>query len=264
VSPFPLDPTAPGVPALIALLATRVGGVLLVAPAFGGRPVPMMVRAGLLLLLTALLVPAGAAAAAGSTPRVTPATLLSETLIGMAVGLGAAVFVGAAELAGDVISMQTGLSAATVLDPLTQQSAPALVGFGRLFAVALLFAVGGHLAMIGALAGSLDVLPVGGAVAGAEGLRAMVSLGTELFTVGLRFAAPVAAALLVSNIAVGILARTMPQLNALMVAFPVQIGVGLFTLGMALPFIAAPFAAWPIAYEELVSRMLEGFLPRIP
>jgi flagellar biosynthetic protein FliR len=264
VSPFPLDPTAPGVPALVALLGMRVGGVLLVAPAFGGRPVPMMVRAALLVLLTVLLVPAGAAATAGTTPRVTAATLLSETLIGMAVGLGAVVFVGAAEMAGDVMSMQMGLSAATVLDPLTQQSAPTLVGFGRLLATALLFAVGGHLAMIGALAATLDVLPVGGAVAGAEGLRAMVSLGTELFTIGLRFAAPVAAALLVSNLAVGILARTMPQLNALMVAFPVQIGVGLFTLGMTLPFIATPFASWPITYEELVSRMIEALLPRVP
>src|SRR5690606_3825771 len=111
---------------------------------------------------------------------------------------------------------------------------------------------------------SLEVLPVGGAAAGAEGLRAMVSLGSELFALGLRFAAPVAAALLVSNVAVGILARTIPQLNALMVAFPVQIGVGLFTLGMALPFIAAPFTSWPITYEELVPRMLEAFLLRVP
>ncbi len=261
MTPGSFDPTAPGALALVALLGMRVGGLLLIAPALSGRPVPVMVRAGVLVLLTILLVPAGAAAAGGAVPRVTPATLVCETLIGMALGLGAAVFVGAAETAGDLISVQMGLSGAAVLDPVTQQSAPALAGFSRLFAVALLFAVGGHLAMVGALASSVAVLPVGAEIEGANGLRAMVALGSDLFVLGLRFAAPVAAALLVSNVALGILARTMPQLNALMVAFPVQIGLGLFTLGVALPYIAAPFASWPLSYEAVTSRVLEAFLP---
>ena len=262
MTPGAFDPTAPGALALIALLGARVGGLLLIAPALSGRPVPVMVRAALLVLLTSMLLPASAAAAAGGTvPRVTAETLLCETLIGMALGLGAAVFVGAAEAAGDLISIQMGLSAAAVLDPVTQQSTPALAGFTRWFAIALLFAVGGHLAMVGALASSVDVLPVGGEIAGANGLRAMVALGGELFVLGLRLAAPVAAALLVSYVALGILARTMPQLNALMVAFPVQIGLGLFTLGAALPYIAAPFASWTLSYESITSRLLEAFLP---
>jgi len=262
MTPGGFDPTAPGALALVALLGARVGGLLLIAPALSGRPVPVMVRAAVLVLLTLMLVPASAAGAAGgAVPRVTPATLVCETLIGMALGAGAAVFVGAAEAAGDLISVQMGLSAAAVLDPVTQQSTPALAGFTRLFAVALLFAVGGHLAMVGALASSVDVLPVGAEIGGANGLRAMVAIGTELFVLGLRFAAPVAAALLVSNVALGVLARTMPQLNALMVAFPVQIGLGLFTLGVALPYIAAPFASWPLWYEAVTSRLLEAFLP---
>jgi len=262
MTPGAFDPTAPGALALIALLGARVGGLLLIAPALSGRPVPMMVRTALLVLLTMVLLPASAGAAAGgAVPRVTAATLLCETLIGMALGLGAAVFVGAAEAAGDLISVQMGLSAAAVLDPVTQQSTPTLASFTRLFATALLFAVGGHLAMIGALASSVDLLPVGGEIDAADGLRAMVMLGGELFVLGLRFAAPVAAALLVSNVALGILARTMPQLNALIVAFPVQIGLGLFPLGVALPYVAAPFASWPLSYEAVTSRLLDAFMP---
>ena len=89
MTPGSFDPTAPGALALVALLGMRVGGLLLIAPALSGRPVPVMVRAGVLVLLTILLVPAGAAAAGGAVPRVTPATLVCETLIGMALGLGA-------------------------------------------------------------------------------------------------------------------------------------------------------------------------------
>src|SRR5690606_4292230 len=254
-------PTAPGALALVALLGARVGGLLLIAPALSGRPVPVMVRAGVLVLLTLLLVPAGAAAATGTVPRVTPAALVCETLIGMALGLGAAVFVGAAEAAGDLISVQMGLSAAAVLDPVTQQSTPTLASFTRLFATALLFAVGGHLAMIGALASSVDLLPVGGEIDAADGLRAMVLLGGEPFVLGLRFAALVAAALLLSNGALGALARPMPPLAALIVASPVQIGLGLFTLGVALPYVAAPFASWPLSYEAVTSRLLDAFMP---
>src|SRR5690606_40752419 len=81
MTPGPFDPTAPGALALVALLGARVGGLLLIAPALSGRPVPMMVRTAWLVLLTMVLLPASAAAAAsGAVPRGTASTLPSETL----------------------------------------------------------------------------------------------------------------------------------------------------------------------------------------
>jgi flagellar biosynthetic protein FliR len=259
--PDSLDFLAPGAAGTTALLAARIGGVLLIAPVFSGRPVPHMLRAALLVLLTALLLPAvlagsGSPAAGGVAPIVTPAALAVETVVGFAIGLGAAVVVGAAEVAGDLLAIHMGLSGATMLDPMTSQSAPMLGQFTRWFAVALLLALNGHLLMIEALAATLEVIPVGGDAAVAQGAWAMAQLGGSLFELGLRMAAPVTAAVLIANVALGILARTVPQMNVLMVAFPVQIGIGLFTLGVALPLIGTLMLAWPANYDSLLTQLI--------
>jgi flagellar biosynthetic protein FliR len=258
VSTLGFDPTAPGMIPLLVLWGVRLSGLLLIAPVYSERTIPMMVRAALLLLRLVVLLPA-ALAHADEPVRVTPVTITSELLIGFAIGLGAAIFIAAAEVAGDILAFQTGLSSANVMDPLTQQSVPVLGQFMQLFALTLLVTADGHLIMLEALAASVAVIPVGGAIDVAPGLSAMVLLGGTLFSLGLRFAAPVIAVVLVSNIALGILGRVAPQLNILMVAFPVQIGVGIFTLAFAVPLIATYFTSWPAAYESVLSGLLSAF-----
>jgi flagellar biosynthetic protein FliR len=253
------DAFAPETVAVTALLAARIGGMLLVAPVLSGRPVPQMLRAAILILLTAVLLPPSVTNADPGA-LVTAATLVAETVVGFAIGLGAAVIVGGAEIAGDLLSIHMGLSGASTLDPMTQQSVPLLGEFTRFFAIALLLAANGHLLMIEALAGTLHIVPIGGGLALAEGARTMVALGGSLFELGLRFAAPVTAAVLVANVALGVLARTVPQMNVLMVAFPVQIGIGLLTLAVALPLIAVVFSTWPSDYEALLGRLLGSLM----
>jgi flagellar biosynthesis protein FliR len=150
-----MDLFAPGSAATAVLVGARVGGVLLIAPVFSSRTVPMMLRTGLLVLLVLLIHPV-ALAAPGAEPVLTAATLAAETLIGFAIGLGAALFVGAAEAAGDLLAVQMGLSGAASLDPLTMHSVPVLGQFCSLFAVTLMLAVEGHLLMIDSLAASLS------------------------------------------------------------------------------------------------------------
>ena len=254
------DLFAPGGYALVALLALRIGGLLLVAPVFSARSVPMQVRAALLVLLTVLLIPV-AAGRADAAPAVTPATMAAETLVGFAVGLGAAVFIGASELAGDYLAMQTGLSNSSLLDPMNQSPVPTLGQFAQLFTVTLFLSLDGHVLMLDALTASAEAVPLGGAVAFEHGVGALVALGGELFSIGLRFAAPVVVAVMISNLALGILSKAAPQFNVLMVAFPVQIGVGLVTLGLALPVVATFVATWPALYEGVVAGLLEALRP---
>ena len=69
------------------------------------------------------------------------------------------------------------------------------------------------------------------------------------------------AAMMIGNAALGILARTVPQMNLLMVAFPIQIGIGLFMLAVTLPLIASAFAGWPASYESLAEGVVEALIP---
>jgi len=246
----PLGPTL--------LLAARLGGLLLIAPVFAARAVPTRIRVAVLIVLTVALHPW---AAASSTAGVlTPVALFGETVVGLVIGLGAAVFLGAAETAGEWMAVQMGLAGATTINPLSTESTPVVGNFMSLTAMALLLSVDGHLVMLEAVLATTELIPLGGEWTTAGVDTSVAILGTSLFLLGLRFAAPVVAVLLMVNVGLGILARTTPQLNLLMVAFPVQIGVGLLALVLGLPLLSGVFGSWPLLFEDLVGRSLIGLV----
>ncbi len=254
----PVDLFAPGSAAVGVLVALRITGLVLIAPVFSAKTLPGSVRTALVVLFTVLIQPL-AYAAVRVPPHVTPATALSEIVVGFAIGLGAALVVGAAEGAGDLLATQIGLSGASLLDPLNNASTPVLASFLSLFAVTVLLAFNVHLVMIEALGASLRSIPVGSAMDVQRGLGALLSLGGTLFVTGLRFAAPVVATVMIGNAALAVLSRAAPQLNILSLAFPLQIGLGLFALGAAIPFIATTLGNWPSEYDHQLSTVFAAF-----
>lgn len=251
------DPFAPASATTLVLFGTRVGGMMLVAPAFSSTTIPRTVRVGLLVMLTVLLQPA-ALASLKAAPALTATSFASETLIGFAIGLGVALLVGAAETAGDVMAVQMGLSGASLLDPLDTTQAPVLGTFTRLFATTLLLSLNFHTVMLGALADSAARFPVGSPVSLQGGSLAILQLGGTLFVLGVRFAAPVITAVLIANVALAVLGRAAPQLNILTVAFPLQITIGLFALLAALPAMARFFEGWSGTYDGMMSHVARG------
>lgn len=233
-------------------VGARVGGLMLIAPVFSTKTVPMRLRTALLLVLTVLLLPAAGAAPA----TITVTGLLADTLVGFAIGFGAAVFVGAAESAGDYLSVQIGLSGAALFDPMSGHQTAVLGQLMRLFALALLLAADAHLIMIDAVAASYDWVAVGGPVDTSAGLATLVGTGSVLFTLGFRFAAPVVVAVLMANVALAVLTRAAPQVNIIGVAFPMQIALGLFAFAASIPLMGTLFADWAGNYDSLVGRLL--------
>jgi flagellar biosynthetic protein FliR len=264
----PVDPFTPGVPQALVLLALRVGGMLLVAPVFSAKTVPMKVRTGLLLLLTLLLAGPAVAAARPGLPalQVTPAAFVAESLVGFAVGFGAAVLVAAAETAGDLMSTSVGLSGASLLDPISGATNTVLANFAQLFAVTVLLSVGGHLVMLDALAESVRAVPLGlagtGGVDVRAGLAALVASGAALFALGLKFAAPVVAAAMIGNVALAVLTRVAPALNVFTVAFPLQIGLGLAAAVAALAYLATWIAGWGAHLGGVLGPIFAALTPR--
>lgn len=260
-----MDLFAPGAASVAILLALRVGGLLLVAPFFSAKTIPVAIRTALLVVLAILLAPAAyaAVAAAGDPARiaVTPATFLGETLIGFSLGLGAALLVGAVETAGDLMTTTVGLSGASLFDPLNGAQSTVIAQLCQMFAVTVLLALDGHLVMLDALAESLRALPVGRSVNVRAGLAALVASGAHLFVLGLRFAAPVIAAAVLGNVALGLLTRAAPQLNVLSIAFPLQIAVGLSATVAALAFIATWMTGWTGHYAGALESVF-GALAR--
>ncbi|MCG8468074.1 MAG: flagellar biosynthetic protein FliR [Gemmatimonadetes bacterium] len=229
-----------------ALLGARLGGLMLAAPMFSSRAIPVSVRAATLIVLTAALFPSLGAIDVPATPT----RLLVETGVGLTIGLAASLYIAGATAAGDLLAIQMGLSASTTLNPVSGESLPILGQFAQLMALTIVLSLGGHLVMIEAVRDSLVLAPIGAPIAIDEGLKGLVDVAGRVFVIALRFAAPVIGVLLVGNVVLGVLGRAVPQMNLLMVAFPVQIGIGLLALAGAIPILGTILGGWPWDFEE--------------
>ena len=258
MNPFP-DLFQPGVAVALVLVALRVGGLLLVAPMWSAKTVPMRLRTAALVLFAVLLLPAAIADRDPAALVLTPATFAGETLVGFALGFAGAVVIAGAEAAGEMMTISIGLSGAALVDPASNQQTMVLGSFTKLMALTLLLLGGGHVLMLQALAATFDVLPLGGAFDLAAGAHAILPVGTTIFAAALQFAGPVIAAIMLTNVALGVMSRAAPSLNILSVAFPLQIAIGLFTLASSIGLVVTAFRDWPARYAELLDPVLRAF-----
>jgi flagellar biosynthetic protein FliR len=159
----------------------------------------------------------------------------------------------AVELAGELIGLQMGLSFATFINADADQ-VPIVGSFLAVTMMLVFLALNGHLLLIAGLVDTFASFPLDG-VRGlvAFDVRALVLAGRELFMLGVTLALPVIAAMLLANLALGVLTRTAPQLNLFAVGFPVTLATGLAMLSLALPFLVP-------AMEQAVMRGLAMLL----
>ena len=249
------DFLAPGVAAGFVLTALRVGGLLLVAPIWSAQPVPMRLRTALIVIFAAMLTPIALSGVNAEALRITPATFLGESAVGMVIGLAAAIVVAAAEAAGEQMTVSIGLSGAAIFDPINNTQGALLAPFMQMLSVVILLIAGGHLVMIRAVAESFAVMPIGAPLDIGAGFGAVVPMARSLFSSGMQFAAPVIASVLVLNIALAVLGRAAPKLQIMSVAFPLQIGVGLLTLAGSMALIIQMMSNWTPGF----GRTIEAF-----
>ena len=159
----------------------------------------------------------------------------------------------AVEMAGELVGLQMGLGFATFFDSENAGHIPVVGQFLGLVATLFFLTLNGHLQMISLLSQSFSALPISGAALAATGFRTLVSWGGEIFAAGLLLALPLLAALLITNLALGILTRAAPQLNIFTVGFPLTLAIGLLVLGLALPYLA-----------PVLERMIQDGLQMMP
>jgi flagellar biosynthetic protein FliR len=221
----------------------RIGACLMVAPVFGARFVPARARIALALALTALVAPLT------PTPAVTPfsaagvVVTFQQLLIGFALGFALQLVFDALALGGQLLANSMGLSFAFNVDPLRGSSTPALGQFYTILATLTFLALGGHLVLIETLVRGFDTLPVATTGLGREGLWTLTLWGSQLFMGAVLIALPGMTALLIVNIAFGVMSRAAPTLNLFAVGFPISLIFGLVILLVSLPAMQRAFVA---------------------
>ena len=134
-----------------------------------------------------------------------------------------------------------GLGFATLVDPMHRGDEPVVGQFYQILAILVYLAVDGHLVLLGTLIESFRWLPAGGGSLARESLWSMAGLGARLFASGLLIALPGVVALLIVNLALGVMSRAAPQLNLYAVGFPITVMFGMVVLIQALPAVRTGF-----------------------
>lgn len=219
----------------------RILALVSSAPVFSNVGIPATARLALGLALTVAVAPALPA-----MPPIAPGSgvglmlLAQQVLIGVALGFTLRIAFTAIDYAGELIGLQMGLSFAQFYDPDSGGTNSVLSQFLGLLAILVFIAMDGHLMLVSLLVQSFSWWPVSTHTT-VDGM-AVVHFGAMMFTAGLMLALPIIAALLIVNMALGVLTRAAPQLNLFAVGFPVTIMVGFGLVFLAMPFLAPAFS----------------------
>ena len=246
------------------LLLVRCSGVAAFAPVFSGATVPAVMRAGLAgglaLVLTPLMMDRGLRLPSDGLGLTV--TLLGELAIGAVLGLAVRFLFAGISMAGDVAAVQMGVGLPAALNPLSMIQSTSVSNLIDQIAILTFLAVGGHHTVLAALAQSLTLAPPLSVKFDGGTMEYLVGMFQAALVLAIRLAAPVGAAMLVSMVALGILARVAPQLNVFMLAFALSIGVGVLVLLAALPVLSAvmshSFLELPANLTSLLGRMRHG------
>jgi flagellar biosynthetic protein FliR len=165
---------------------------------------------------------------------------VQELIIGAAMGISIRIVFAAIEFAGEVSSMTMGLGFATFFDPNSAGRSSAVGQLLALVATMAFLAVNAHLVLLSALAESFVTLPISAVPISLNAPLEMVKWGGRIFSAGMQLSLPIVAALLITNVALGILTRAAPQLNLFGIGFPITLGVGFLTLSLVIPYLSTP------------------------
>lgn len=216
----------------------RIAAMVGVAPVFGAQNVPVRIRVGIAVALTLVIAPV-----LPQVPQVDPISstgiliIVHQVMIGLAIGFALRLVFAAFVLAGQLIGQTMGLGFAAMVDPQNGVQVPVVGQFYQIMVTLLFLAMNGHLVLIEVIADSFRTLPVGPEGLGMGSLWSLVLWGGQVFAGAVLVSLPAVTALLVVNIAFGVMTRASPQLNIFAVGFPVTLCIGVIVMLVTLPVI---------------------------
>jgi flagellar biosynthetic protein FliR len=240
------------------LMFVRVITMLALMPIFGANYIPVQVKAGLGLLITSSLFSVQLAAGLPEFPGTFSLALFSvlvikEALGGLAVGFASSFLFTAVSFAGRMVDTEMGFGFVELSDPTSEESITVLGQLQVILFTILFLLLNGHYFMLITMQRSFEVVPLFAAeFPGGPMTAQLITMITNIFVLGLKLAAPVFVVLFLTQIALGIVARTVPQMNIFFVGLPLKILLGIATMMIVLPMLASLFR-----------RMTEGIIQDI-
>ncbi len=239
------------------LVLARVGALVMTAPIFGTQAAPIQARVGLAIAMSLIVTPlhSGAPAADVSQLLVFGKFVINETLLGLLLGLGVMMLLSGVQLTGQLVSQLGGTAIAEGFDPNLDENVPVYSQMFYFLTLAMFVLLDGHRLLAEALLDTYVWLPPGKAALGDSFVTAMTTLLGQSFVLGIRAAAPAMTALLLATLVLGLVSRTVPQLNILAIGFNLN---ALLTIGVVLVSLGAIAWAFPQATVDAIGLLREA------
>jgi flagellar biosynthesis protein FliR len=234
----------------------RILALIASSPVIGNKQIPARVKVGLAMLITFLIAPT-----LNIQPDIEASSgmglfiLVQQILVGLAMGFSMRLIFTAIEMAGDIMGMQMGLGFASFYDPVNATTTQVIAQFLGIIAALAFLSMNGHLYMLSTLAESFRVFPIGTQLPAANAMHTLALWGGSIFSHALRLSLPLIGALLITNLALGILTRSAPQLNIFAIGFPITLVVGFITLLLTLPYLAPMLEVFMQAGQDMMLRI---------
>ena len=243
--------------ALFVLVLSRVGGVVATAPLLSAQTAPLRFRAflavALALVVTPLVVHEGLPGVDAGGPLGIAEygrMVASEVLVGLLLGLGVAILLAGVQVAGQMVSQMSGMALGDVFNPDLDSSVSVFTQLFHYVTLAVFAAIGGHRMIVEALLKTFRWAPPGRAHLGESYSDAVVTMLSQSFELGIRASAPIVIALFLSTVVLGLVSRTLPQINTVVVGFGIN---SLLTLGTCMLCLGA--VAW--AFQQPLANALD-------
>lgn len=210
-------------------------------PIFGGKNIPFVFKAGLAISVSVLLFPILELEALPYHFEAIPfgIAIISEIMLGVILGLSVNLIFAGVQLAGQLVGFQMGFAIANVMDPQTGNQASIIAGLQNMAAMLLFLAFNAHHWFLQTLADSFKLVPICDFKISGSLAEHFLRLAGNMFIIAVKVAAPVMAALLVTSVCLGLIARTVPKMNVFLVGMPLKIGLGLIFVAFSFPYLAS-------------------------
>jgi len=221
---------------VFVLVFIRISMIMMFIPLFGSPTVPWIVKMGFCILLSIIITNSINIELYNAENSILILSIVSNFIIAMAIGLIIRFIFDGIQMAGQYISYEMGFTVMNVVDPMSSAQIPIISQLKQLMALLMFFAINGHHYLIKAVVTSFEYAPIGKPIFNQYLFDDVIRLSGKIFLIAIKLSAPILVAMFITNLAMAIIARAMPQINIFIISFPLYIGLGLIIMGIFIPF----------------------------
>jgi flagellar biosynthetic protein FliR len=235
----------------------RISVVLFILPFFGDT-IPNLVKATLLIVLTLAVWPRLSFPAEyfPAQPMNLAIMFAGEIVLGMCLGIIVRMLIAAVQIGGMIINFQMGFSMVNAIDPMTGMQEPVTTHFLYMCTMLTFLTLNGHLHLIKALGNSFDIVPPGGLFLTPQLMTEVMLFAKQMFILGVRIASPVILALFLVDLALALISKMAPQMNVLVLGFPLKIMVGFWFLIFIMQILSEYITNFIEAMDGVLSHIM--------